>query len=159
NGWLHGLYTGAWDQSWDPRAYPYLLRDAVLADLDARPIDRRPVTPVEVVPVGDVFLALDTLMRGGGLDGFEAGSEVWDLYTDGVHFNGTGQYAAAMAYYAVLFDESPVGLPVGRYTITQKRAAQVQAVVWAVVNGGGIGHGADALRVTPSTAPGSSDRP
>ncbi|MEM1446114.1 MAG: dockerin type I domain-containing protein [Planctomycetota bacterium] len=133
--WVHRDYTGAWDQTWDTSAYTYLLRDAIQAELDARPEAQRPTQPLEVVPVGDVFLGLDVLMRGGGLDGFEAGSEVWDLYTDDVHFNGTGQYAAAMTYYAVLFGESPVGLPVGRYTITQERAAQVQAVVWAVVNG------------------------
>ena len=137
--WTQRPYTGQWDQTWDTSAYTYLLRDAVQAALDARPAEQRPTKPIEVVPVGDVFLALDRAMRAGELAGYPAGSSVWDLYTDHVHFNGTGQYAAAMTYYAVLFGESPVGLPVGRYAIPAERAAQVQALVWDVVSGAAIG--------------------
>ncbi|MEM1098174.1 MAG: hypothetical protein AAGH92_05235 [Planctomycetota bacterium] len=136
--WVNRAYEPGWNQTHDISEYAYLLRDALEAELDARPADERPNRPIEVVPVGDVFLGLDTLMRGGGLDGAPAGSEVWDLYTDHVHFNATGQYAAAMTYYAVLFGESPEGLPTGNYLISQERAAQVQSVVWTVVNGGRI---------------------
>ncbi|MEM8783699.1 MAG: hypothetical protein AAGE65_12710, partial [Planctomycetota bacterium] len=65
NWWLHREYTGAWDQSWDTSAYTYLLRDAVQAELDARPRGRRAGWPGGGVGGGGVVKPVVPRNRGG----------------------------------------------------------------------------------------------
>jgi hypothetical protein len=66
-----------------------------------------------------------------------------DLFSDNIHFNDYGAYLMALTHYAVLYQQSPIGLP---HALTKAdgtaaadpgpEAAQLmQETVWQVVTG------------------------
>lgn len=83
-------YTGRWDGTHETRDS----FEQVVARLrDARPNMARPVW---MIPVGDVFAALDQKMKAGQVPGFDT---VWLLYKDGIHMNKYGSYLTALAFF------------------------------------------------------------
>lgn len=54
---------------------------------------------------------------------------------DGSHPTLAGSYLAACVFFAVLFDESPVGIPVELKGLTPGDVALLQATAWEVVRG------------------------
>jgi hypothetical protein len=60
---------------------------------------------LNLLPAGDVFLALDRAARAGKLPGV---GRIGDFYTNGVHIrSGLPRYAVAATFYAVLFRDRP----------------------------------------------------
>lgn len=88
--------------------------------------------PVLLIPAGDVLYELDGMMRAGRVPGF---TSVRDLYKDGIHLNAAGNYAVKCTFYAVLFRQSPVGLPNAAQCekVSDTVARIIQETVWNVV--------------------------
>jgi hypothetical protein len=106
---------------------------------------------LQMIPTGDVLLALEKKMRAGEFPGVET---VNDFYTDNINLRaGLPRYTVAAIFYAVLFDESPEELDWSIYNdpekyggdprhdegellqITEERARIVNETVWDVVAG------------------------
>jgi hypothetical protein len=88
--------------------------------------------PIRLVPVGHVMHELHLLMQGGHYPGY---SSVYHLYKDGIHLNEMGSYVVACTYYAVIFGESPLGLPFETYGKMDPGLAEViQDTAWKVVS-------------------------
>lgn len=63
---------------------------------------------LELIPAGDVFLALDRRMRAGEMPGLKG---IGDYYTNGVHIrSGLPRYTVAATFYAVIFRDRPHNL-------------------------------------------------
>ena len=63
---------------------------------------------LELIPAGDVFLALDRTMRAGEMPGLNG---IGDYYTNGVHLrSGLPRYTVAATFYAILFRDRPHNL-------------------------------------------------
>ncbi|MDD5675335.1 MAG: Ig-like domain-containing protein, partial [Chitinivibrionales bacterium] len=60
-----------------------------------------------VIPVGEVFFKLDSMMQKGDFDNF---TTINQLHRDDYHCNSAGQNVAAWTAYATIFRKSPVGL-------------------------------------------------
>ncbi len=97
--------------------------------------------PIRLIPAGHVMQLLDEKMRLGHIPGY---TSVWQLYSDGVHVSNLGSFLVGCTFYATIFGESPVGLPVvGDYAprkhaddhvaISEGLAKLVQETVWEVV--------------------------
>ncbi len=97
--------------------------------------------PVKLIPAGHVMELLGHKMRAGQVPGYETPH---DLYSDGVHVTNVGSYLVACTFYATIFGESPVGLPIGDYQadplksgdnvqISDELARIIQETVWEVV--------------------------
>ena len=63
---------------------------------------------VAMIPAGEVHVALDEKMQAGKFEHF---SSVRQLHRDVIHLNSLGANVAAWTAYAVIFQQSPVGLP------------------------------------------------
>jgi PKD repeat protein len=90
------------------------------------------IKPVLLVPVGQVFYAMNQKMAAGQVPGY---SSIWQVYSDGIHMNGVGSYIASCTYFATLYSQSPVGLSVpSQYgTIDPSLARIIQETAWNVV--------------------------
>lgn len=95
--------------------------------------------PIYVIPAGQVMARfVRAVEERGGVEGI-AGRE--DLFSDEIHFNDLGAYLVALTHYAVLYQQSPIGLPhvLNRADGTPaeapsaEAAALMQEVVWEVV--------------------------
>ena len=65
--------------------------------------------PVYIIPGGQVMAAFARALETQGPVGPLASHE--DLFSDDIHFNDYGAYLIALTHYAVLYQQSPVGLP------------------------------------------------
>jgi len=97
---------------------------------------------------------LDKLGRAGRLPGC-AGAHA--LYADGIHLTDLGNYAARCTFYAVLFGETPVGLPGSAHSqaVSDEVARLVQETVWRVVRSNkltGVGEGTVPAEPRPGPA-------
>jgi len=118
-------YTGGWDGTNETRDY---FEQVVTGLRTARPGLAKPVL---MIPVGDVFAALDEQMKAGQVPGFDS---VWLLYKDGIHMNSYGSYLTALTFFATLFRQDPSGLPTEPYGSISPEAARIfQQTVWDVV--------------------------
>ena len=108
-----------------------LLRPA-LARLD-------PPRPIYVIPAGQVMAAFARALEEQGAVGPLTSHA--DLFGDDIHFNDYGAYLVALTHYAVLYQQSPVGLPQQLLRADgtpaddpgAEAAALMQNVVWDVV--------------------------
>ena len=96
--------------------------------------------PPLLIPVGEVLHLLNQKIQAGQVPGYD---NIYKFYSpDGLHLNNTGWYLAACTFYACLFRESPVGLPVAKAyepssismaPITPELAKIIQETVWETV--------------------------
>lgn len=133
-GWLTRLDLDL-DRYWETG----ILRRALALDPERRPI--------HVIPAGQVLAAfvreIETKDRVPDLDSRE------DLFNrdesgalDTIHINDVGAYLVALTHFAVLYHQSPVGLPheliradgSKMATITPQTARLMQEVTWSVVS-------------------------
>ncbi len=74
--------------------------------------------PICLVPVGDVLYELNERLHANpqkGTDGIVY-SDIKQFYGDRTHLRpGVGRYIMAMTFYATLYEESPIGLPIEPY--------------------------------------------
>jgi hypothetical protein len=103
--WLK-KYTGGWDGTIETRDY---FERVVAALREAYPQIR---DQIELVPVGDTLLALDTMMRAGSVPGY---TNVFQFYKDTIHMNPLGSYTTGCVFFAQIYRQSPLGLPTEPY--------------------------------------------
>ena len=88
---------------------------------------------VLLAPVADVLVAIYDAIEAEELD-----ADFADFWYDALHINELGYYVAALTHWAVMHQQSPVGLPWSFSPaipgLTAPLAAALQAKVWAVVN-------------------------
>lgn len=120
--------------------------------LNARNHGRLLHKPVRMAPIGDVMYEVDRRLREKPRKGQGdiVYTNIWDLFGDNTHLKtGAGRYLTAMALYATLYKESPVGLPLGAYNepktyhakyapnmekITPELAEFFQQTAWDVIS-------------------------
>ncbi|MBD0260574.1 MAG: hypothetical protein ICV83_33065, partial [Cytophagales bacterium] len=90
------------------------------------------IKPVLMVPVGQVFYALNNKIKAGQVPGY---TSIWQVYTDGIHMGGVGSYIASCTYFATLYGQNPVGASVPSQfgTIDPTVARIIQETAWSVV--------------------------
>ena len=150
-------YTGGWDHSSESADYASDLTLAVRAtSVSGVPM----LTRTFMLPVGHVMYALNQQMKAGQIAGY---TNIFQIYADGIHLNNVGAYISACTYFAVLYGETPVGLPVpSQYgSINATLAAQIQEAVWSVVQAEPLsGVAAGGLLIsTAAVAPGYIGQP
>lgn len=104
--------------------------------------------PIYLVPVGQVMHALFTVLKEQGpVAGLTGPDSIFAALEDGsldtIHLNDLGNYLVATVHFAVLYRQTPVGLPIrvnnGRGEpargITPEAARLIQRVTWEVVSG------------------------
>jgi hypothetical protein len=84
--------------------------------------------PVRLIPLGEVVFELDARIKRGEVPGM---SDVNEVYSDASHFSPVGRYLTGLTFYAALYGESPVGLPVPESygDIAPATAAALQQIV------------------------------
>lgn len=97
--------------------------------------------PIYMIPGGQVMAAFARKLEAEGpIDGLQTYN---DLFEDGIHFNDLGAYLIALTHYAVIYGQSPVGLPHdlikadGTPAVApgSMAAKAMQETVWQVVSG------------------------
>ena len=118
-------YTGGWDGTNETADFFTKLLTAVRT---ANPqLSNQP----QIIPVGDVMLALHQRMRAGKVPGRDT---AWTLYTDGIHLGIDGSYLVGCTFFATIHRQDPRGLPTEPYGVTDLALAKIiQEVVWEVV--------------------------
>ncbi len=108
-------YPAQWLKKYDPEArargathrtrdYAWRLFEALRARFPELDRERR----LRMIPAGDVFFELNTLMRAGRFPGVR---DIEELYTDVQHIrSGLPRYTAAAIFYSCLFEEAPAKL-------------------------------------------------
>lgn len=95
--------------------------------------------PIYLIPGGQVMAAVADALEADGPVGPLNSHR--DLFSDEIHFNDYGAYLMALTHYAVLYQQSPVGLPhqLNRFDGIPaddpgpELAAFMQRIVWDVV--------------------------
>lgn len=95
--------------------------------------------PIYVIPGGLVMAAVARAAEAQG--GIGPIKDRKDLFSDEIHFNDYGAYLMALTHYAVLYGQSPVGLPYDvqradgtpAASVGAQAAAVMQDIVWQVV--------------------------
>jgi len=89
--------------------------------------------PILIIPVGDVFYALNNRMNNGLIPGY---TKIWQIYTDGIHLNNIGSYITGLTFYSTMYKADPRGtaVPAAYGSIPNDIAAAIQQAVWDVVS-------------------------
>lgn len=103
-------------------------------------------SPIRVVPAGVILARIVRQARDGELAGLGLPDQA-PLFSDDVHITRLGFYIIALAHYAAIYRESPVGLPgavdvingdrtarvMDGFTVDAGLAAHFQQVVWQML--------------------------
>ncbi len=137
-------YTGQWDGTNETRDYFQRLVQAVRRELPGA------AQRVFLEPVGDVMFELDRRWKTQPMAGLTG---IAPVYTDEIHLNNIGSYIVGCTFYATLWRDSPLGLPVAAYEpVADDVARVIQETVWQVV----ADHpwsGVEASPATPRVSP------
>ncbi|MGC8711269.1 MAG: sugar-binding protein [Leptodesmis sp.] len=131
--WLRP-YTGSWDGTYRTQAYYELLTHELHT---AEPSLKIPL----MIPVGQVIYALNKRMKAGLVPGYNS---ITQLYTDETHLNNVGSYLVALTFFATIYQENPLKLPIPQeyqpdptrsydQALSSELAAILQNTVWDVV--------------------------
>lgn len=129
------LTADVWEQCWQgtySNSQPTETRQFFIDLVDTLRGANTDVNPICIIPVGDVFSALNEKMKNGNLSGL---TKIWDVYSDGIHLNGIGAFIAATTFYATIYKQDPRGIPVPlQYgAINPAIADSIQKTVYEVV--------------------------
>ena len=95
--------------------------------------------PPRLIPAGHAMYLLNQKCKAGQVPGL---GSIRDVYADGIHLNNAGAYIAGLSFFATIYGESPVGLPVEPYQLgegergirlTPELARIIQETVWETV--------------------------
>jgi hypothetical protein len=104
----------------------------------------KPGKTIRLVPVGDVFYALNDLAIAGNLPGV---ANVYDFYAkvdgsnawDSIHLTRFGSYVVALTYYSCITEKTPIGInptdsfKVNNVALTATQATKIQETVRDVI--------------------------
>ena len=96
------------------------------------------IKPPRLIPVGHTMFLLNQKMKAGLVPGYR---EIRQVYADGIHLNNVGSYIVGCTFFATLYEQTPVGLPLTGYTAQHPRdaplgdalARTIQQTAWEVV--------------------------
>jgi hypothetical protein len=101
----------------------------------AQPAD---IKPVELIPVGHVFDAIDQRINTGGLPGLNG--SITNLYAPdsfgNLHLNTLGRFVATTTFYSTIFAKDPNGMvpPSADYPgLDPATVSELQSIIWGVV--------------------------
>lgn len=131
--WLRP-YTGGWDGTQRTKDY-YETLTLTLNETDS------PLKPFYMIPVGHVMYELHQRMEAGLIPNY---TSITQVYADDSHLNDVGSYIVATSFFATIFQQSPIGLPIpieyrdernsaGESLLSEELAALIQDAVWDVV--------------------------
>jgi hypothetical protein len=101
------------------------------------------IKPPRLIPVGHALFLLDQKIKAGLVPGVKS---IFELWNDGIHLGNVGSYVCGCGFFATIYGQDPVGLPVvdayaldpasgrGR-AIGPALAKLVQETVWEAVTG------------------------
>ena len=72
--------------------------------------DMPDIKPPRLIPAGHAMYLLNQKIKAGLVPGY---TSIFDVYNDGIHLNNVGAYIAGCSFFAAIYGETPVGLPVG----------------------------------------------
>ena len=67
------------------------------------------IKPPRLIPAGHAMYLLNQKIKAGLVPGY---ASIFDVYNDGIHLNNVGGYIAGCSFFATIYGETPVGLPV-----------------------------------------------
>lgn len=121
------------------------LQDLWLGRLLAKDRKSAPPRPLYLIPGGQALAAVTRAAEAGEIPGLDSRDDLFDRLPDGaldqIHLSPLGAYVVALTHYAVLYHQSPEGVP-HEVTLADGRsftaldaegARQLQAIVWGVV--------------------------
>jgi hypothetical protein len=101
----------------------------------AQPTD---IKPIELIPVGQVFDAIDQRINAGGLPGL--GGSIANLYAPdtfgNLHLNLLGRFVATTTFYATIFGKDPSGMtppPADYPGLDPATVSELESIVWKTV--------------------------
>lgn len=101
-------YTGSWDGTNETRDYFRRVLQAL------RVAEPKAAKQFRLIPVGDVFAALDQQMMAGKVPGYRS---IYELYKDAIHLGRLGSYIVGCTFFATITGQSAVGLPSAPYRV------------------------------------------
>jgi hypothetical protein len=116
-------------------------------ELLRRALTQPGVAPLHVIPGGQVMAALVRAIDAGTVPGLTRREDLFALNPDGtpdpIHLNDLGAYVIALTHFAVLYHQSPEGLPhqltradgTPADALPDAAVPVVQQLVWRVVTG------------------------
>ena len=131
-------------QGWDDRIQSDL-GEYWEGELLRRAMADKDVGTIYVIPGGQVMLEAVEAIEAGKIDGLTRREDLFALdaqgHTDPIHFNQIGAWLMAMTHYAVIYQKSPVGLPLAlpdsngqrMAPLSEQAARALQTIVWQVV--------------------------
>lgn len=119
-------YTGGYDGTNETRDYFEQLAQALRDNHSS-------IKPVLIIPIGEVFYNLNQQMQAGKISGY---SNIWEVYSDGIHLNNVGSYIAGLTVYSTIYKDDPRGtsLPTNYGDINSSLVSVIQQAVWDVVS-------------------------
>jgi hypothetical protein len=128
-------YPAMWNQQYaGDNGYGTATRDyftkLIASVRQAQPQDMK---PIELIPTGYVFAALDPLVTAGKLKGVTSMSQ---FYRDNTHMSTLGSFVASTTFYATIFKDDPEGLvPPSDYAgLDPTLVSQLESTIWNVVS-------------------------
>jgi hypothetical protein len=101
----------------------------------AQPTD---IKPIELIPVGHVFDAIDQRINAGGLPGLDG--SIANLYAPdsfgNLHLNTLGRFVATTTFYSTIFAKDPNGMvppPADYPGLDPATVSELQSIIWHVV--------------------------
>ncbi|HEY4232342.1 MAG TPA: hypothetical protein VGM76_02865 [Lacipirellulaceae bacterium] len=101
----------------------------------AQPTD---IKPIELIPVGNVFDAIDQRINAGGLAGL--GGSIANLYAPdsfgNLHLNTLGRFVATTTFYSTIFAKDPSGMvppPADYPGLDPATVSELESIVWNTV--------------------------
>jgi len=67
------------------------------------------IKPPRLIPAGHAMYLLNQKIKAGQVPGY---SSIFDVYNDGIHLNNVGAYIAGCSFFATIYGQTPIGLPV-----------------------------------------------
>jgi hypothetical protein len=130
--WLR-TYTGKWDKSNESRDYFEQVTTELREKYEGK------ISPVRMVPVGEVMFELNRLIEAGDVPGIDS---IQELFFDGIHLTNWGGLIIGTTLYATMYQRGPRSLNFQEYEvlddpwdrpIPEGFARVVQEVAWDVV--------------------------
>jgi hypothetical protein len=130
-------YDEAWNKTYDPNDSTFFTTQTadyfnklITAVRAAQPQNMK---PIELIPTGFVFDAIDKQLRAAGMDSTAITSL---LYQDDLHANELGSFIAEATFAATIFKTDPEGMapPAEFPDLTAAQVAPYETTIWNVVN-------------------------
>lgn len=155
--WESGMFDfdKAWGDFYGDREYDITASASFYLQLLQGLRETRPGYQICMIPNGWILAELHGRIEAGQIPGYQ---NVLDFWEDAVHLNKAGSYLVACAFFAVIYQEDPRGLPVPQEygALDPLLVYHIQDAVWKVVTAMSAETGVHVEYTAPLTAPPAS---